>query len=195
MILIGNDGQAMKRAKITVEHVRRPTIAEMTRTLFCDHGMDVTKAQRLSHLSNGDWRALRMLEAYFAQVDVASLAEGEFELAVASTAKDKPRAEAMHPSFATHILFSGQADKHCGGLEELADYGVLAWGERNLGVACGTIEEMARMQEECESRKHAPQRQRGGARSGPSRSQRCAQASDEPPLRLSGLQRTGWRPE
>ena len=34
VILIGNDGQAMKRAKITVEQIRRPTVAEMTRTLF-----------------------------------------------------------------------------------------------------------------------------------------------------------------
>ena len=119
----------------------------MTRTLFCDNGTEVTKAQRLAHLSNGDWHALKTLEAYFSHVDVASLDERELELAVASTAKDKPRAEAMHPSFAAHILFSGQAEKHCGGLEELADYGVLAWGENNSGVSCDTIEDMARLQE------------------------------------------------
>ena len=146
-ILIANDGQAFKRAKIAVEQVRRPTVAEMTRTLFCDHGMEVTQAQRLAQLADGDWRALRTLETYFAQAAVASMDAGDFELAVESTAKDKPRAEAMHPSFAAHILFSGQAEKHCGGLEGLADYGVLAWGERNLGVACETIEDMARMQE------------------------------------------------
>lgn len=146
VILIGNDGQAMKRGKIMVEQVSRPTVAEMTRTLFCDHGMDVVKAQRLAQLSGGDWRALNTLESYFAQIDIASLDDGDFELAVASTAKDKPRAGAMHPSFAAHILFSGQVEKHCAGLEELADYGVLAWGEKNLGVACDTIEDMARMQ-------------------------------------------------
>jgi hypothetical protein len=105
------------------------------------------EAHRLAQISGGDWRALKTLESYFAQIDVASLDDGDFELAVESTAKDKPRAEAMHPSFAAHILFSGQAEKHCGGLEGLADYGVLAWGERNLGVACETIEDMARMQE------------------------------------------------
>ena len=147
LILIGNDGHAMKRAGITVEQVRRPTVAEMTRTLFCDQGMEVTKAQRLAHLSNGDWRALKTVEAYFAQIDIGSLDEGDFELAVESTAKDKPRAESMHPSFAAHLLFNGQAKKHCGGLEELADYGVLAWGEKNLGVACETIGDMARLQE------------------------------------------------
>jgi hypothetical protein len=147
LILIGNDGHTMKRAKITVEQVRRPTVAEMTRTLFCDQGMEVTKAQRLAHLSNGDWRALKTLEAYFARIDIASLDDGAFEFAVASTAKDKPRAESMHPSFAAHLLLCGQAKKHCGSVEELADYGVLAWGEKNLGVSCEAIEDMARLQE------------------------------------------------
>ena len=147
VILIANDGQAMKRAKITVEQIRLPTVAEMTRTLFCDHGMDVTKAQRLARLSGGDWRALKTLEAYFAQIDIARLNDGDFELAVASAAKDKPRAESMHPSFAAFLLRSGQAKKHCGRVENLADYGVLAWGERNLGVTSETIDEMARLQE------------------------------------------------
>ena len=147
VILIGNDGQAMKRAKIAVEQVHRPTVAEMTRTLFCEHGMDVVKAHRLAQLSGGDWRALKTLESYFAQIDVASLDEGDFELVVQSTAKDKPRAEAMHLSFAAHVLFSGQAERHSGGLAGLADYGVLALGERNLGVVCETVEDMARMQE------------------------------------------------
>ena len=53
-VLIADDAQALKRAKIAVEQVRRATVADMTRTFFCDHGMDVTKAQRLAHLSNGD---------------------------------------------------------------------------------------------------------------------------------------------
>ena len=147
LILIGNDGHAMKRAGITVEQVRRPTVAEMTRTLFCDQGMEVTKAQRLARLSGGDWRALKTLEAYFAHVELASLDEEEFEMAVESSAKDEPRAESMHPSFATHLLRSGQAKEHCGHVENLADDGVLAWGERNLGISCETMEDMARLQE------------------------------------------------
>ena len=43
-------------------------------------------------------------------------------------------------------MFSGKAREQ-GIVELCSEYNVLAWGERNLGVACGNLEEMSRLQE------------------------------------------------
>ena len=115
----------------------------MAKILFLEHDWDALAAQRLSRLAQGDWRqvftARRALEG--AGVDISVASEEEFAQALERMRRDK--ALEAHPTLRVHQLFNGLADN----LEAYAGPDVLAWGERNLGVTCDTLEDMAAMQE------------------------------------------------
>ncbi len=149
-VFIANDEQqlaGLKKAKIPVEKLKKPSVDQMTTTLFLEHDWPVEKAKRLSQLAEGDWRRLWALDKLFrgAKVDVASASEDEFQASLATMAKDK-RLD-VHPTMAVYDLFSGASDKKRQPLENYADMGTLSWGEANLGVACGSVDDMLLMQE------------------------------------------------
>ncbi len=140
--------RGLKAAKFECVKVPRPTVDSMTKTLFLEHEWPVEKAQRLAVLAEGDWRKLTNLDRLFtdARVDVASAADEEFQQIVQDTAKDKRLLAEAPPSAAVHALFSGHAAQS-GTVEAYADHSVLMWGERNLGITSGTLEDMQACQE------------------------------------------------
>ena len=147
LVFIGNSCRTeMKKAGLEIVQVNRPSPGDMTRTLFLDYDWDVTVAQRLARLSGGDWRQLRSLEAYFANVDVAGLSDEEFQRLLLDMAADRNPLLDAPPSAAVHQLFSGHAAKS-GALEHYADHSVLMWTEANKDLVCSNLSEMAQIQE------------------------------------------------
>ena len=60
-VFIANDEQqlaGLKKAKIPVEKLKKPSVDQMTKTLFLEHDWPVEKAKRLSQLAECDWRRL-----------------------------------------------------------------------------------------------------------------------------------------
>ena len=161
LILIANDAKALREQKVPIEYLRKPTPEGMTRALFLEHDWPVEKAKRLAVLAEGDRRKLWCWEALLKDrgVDVASATDEEFRQLVMGGAKDKRPAADSHPSLAAHQLLSGRAPT-AGGVELFADDTVFAWTERNLGVLCGSVEDMLKCQE---AACHADVLQRTGA--------------------------------
>ena len=141
VICIANDGQALAKAKIPIERVKPLTPEAMTKILFLEHGWDALVAQRLSRLAQGDWRQVFTVRRALEGVDISAASEEEFAQALARMTRDTTLEG--HPSLRVHQLFSGQVR---GNLEAYACPDVLAWGERNLGATCATLEDMAKMQ-------------------------------------------------
>ena len=142
VICIANDGQALAKAKIPIERVNPLTPDAMAKILFLEHGWDALVAQRLSRLAQGDWRQVFTVRRALEGVDISAASEEEFAQALARMTRDTTLEG--HPSLRVHQLFSGQVR---GNLEAYACPDVLAWGERNLGATCATLEDMAAMQE------------------------------------------------
>ena len=144
VVCIGNDGQALAKAKIPIERVNPLAPDAMAQILFAEMDWDALTAQRLSRLAQGDWRqvfaARRALEG--SGVDISAASEEEFAQALARMTRDK--ALEAHPSLRVHQLFNGHVRD---GLEEYASPEILSWGERNLGATCSTLESMAKMQQ------------------------------------------------
>ena len=146
VILIGNDGQQLKKGGIKVEQTKKLTPEQMTRLLF-EQKWDATRAKRLSQMCEGDWRMLWTLARYFedAGIDLAALDDDEFGSTVERMAADKRRLGEVHPSVSIHQLFSGHAGKQRA-LDDYASHTVLMWGERNSHVACDDVESMLSLQ-------------------------------------------------
>ena len=98
------------------------------------------------------------LERSWRGVDVASATDEEFRQLAMDGAKNKRPAADSHPSLHRQLL-SGRAPT-AGGVELFADDTVFAWTERNLGVLCGSVEDMLKCQE---AACHADVLQRTGA--------------------------------
>ena len=141
VVCIANDGLALAKAKIPIERVNPLTPDAMARILFLEHGWDALVAQRLSRLAQGDWRQVFTVRRALEGVDISAASEEEFAQALARMTRDTTLEG--HPSLRVHQLFSGQVR---GNLEAYACPDVLAWGERNLGATCATLEDMAKMQ-------------------------------------------------
>ena len=142
VVCIANDGLALAKAKIPIERVNPLTPDAMAKILFLEHGWDALVAQRLSRLAQGDWRQVFTVRRALEGVDISAASEEEFAQALARMTRDTTLEG--HPSLRVHQLFSGQVR---GNLEAYACPDVLAWGERNLGATCATLEDMAAMQE------------------------------------------------
>ena len=144
VVCIANDGQALAKAKIPIERVKTLTPHAMAKILFLEHDWDALAAQRLSRLAQGDWRqvftARRALEG--ASIDIGIASEEEVAQALVRMTRDK--ALEAHPTLRVHQLFNGHVRDN---LEDYACPDVLAWGERNLGVTCDALEDMAAIQE------------------------------------------------
>ena len=138
--IANNVVDAMKRLPIV--RVQALTSGAMEKILFQEQGWGALAARRLSCLAQGDWRQLKTLERLFddAGIDVSTQGEEEFAEACERMARD--RKHDCHPSLRAHSVFSGNAHP-----EDYEDPEILAWGERNLGVTCDTLESMALMQE------------------------------------------------
>ena len=144
VVCLADDGQSLAKAKIPIERVSPLPPDAMAKILFLEHDWDALVAQRLSRLAQGDWRqvfaAKRALEG--SGIDIGAASDEEFSQALARMTRDKTLE--AHPSLRVHQLFNGQVRD---GLEEYASPDILSWGERNLGVACATLENMAKMQQ------------------------------------------------
>ena len=142
VVCIANDGLALAKAKIPIERVNPLTPDAMAKILFLEHGWDALVAQRLSRLAQGDWRQVFTVRRALEGVDISAASEEQFAQALARMTRDTTLEG--HPSLRVHQLFSGQVRDN---LEAYACPDVLAWGERNLGATCATLEDMAAMQE------------------------------------------------
>ena len=148
LVFIANEEQnlaPLKRAKFPVEKARRPTVDQMTRALFLEHDWPVEKAKRLSALAEGDWRRVWLLDRLFrdANVDFASVSDGEFLEALGTMGKDDLRD--VHPTLKVHQLFSATSAQTP--LERYANMETLVWSQANLGVVCDNLEDMLAMAE------------------------------------------------
>ncbi len=141
-IFIANNESAIKGGKFPIAKLPSPTYTEMARIAWEELGWPIGKATRLAMLAEGDWRKLRALEQLFQNVDVAGMSEDDFQQAVLNSAKDAVLE--AHPSAVVFDLFSGTAK---GRFELYATPATLAWGERNLGIMCESLGQMATMQE------------------------------------------------
>ena len=137
VVCIANDGQALAKAKITIERVKPLTPEAMAKMLFLEVDWDAVAAKRLSRLAQGDWRQVHAS----ARVDINAATEEHFAQALERMAKDS--ALEAHPSLRVRQLFSGTPRA----LDDYARPDGLNWGERNLGGVCETLESMATMQE------------------------------------------------
>ena len=147
-VFVTNDEQQMaglKKAKVAIEKLKKPTAEQMTKALFLEHEWPVEKAKRLSQLAEGDWRRVWVLEQLFrdASIDLATASDDDFQEALATMTKDNVLD--VHPTLKVHQLFSGAGAKQR--LENYTDTETLAWGEANLGVVCGTVGDMLTMAE------------------------------------------------
>ena len=147
MLLANEVGNATRNANIPVERMNAPMPDQRTKELFLQHDWNVVKAKRLSQLAQRDWRKLQTLDLWFASagLDIAGMSEEEYEETLVRMSRDAQ--QHVHPTLASHQLFSGAARNQGRAPEDLADASVLAWGEANHGIFCASLEDMASMQE------------------------------------------------
>ena len=113
----------------------------MEKILCLEQGWSALAARRISRLAHGDWRQVHTLKRLFddAGIDIGGASEEEFARTQEQMTRD--RKTDAHPTLRAHQMFNGSTQP------EDIDAAVLAWSERNLGITCGTLEDMAAMQE------------------------------------------------
>ncbi len=138
IILVADDaGPSMRASGVPVARMQPMSADAMAKQLFHGEGWDAEAALRCAQVAQGDWRKLRTTAEIFCHGNELT---GDADL-VESSRKDATMS-ALHPSLAANHLLNGTADPSCA-----MDPTVFAWTERNLGLHCDSIEEMARKQE------------------------------------------------
>ena len=133
IILVADDaGCSMRASGIPVVRMNYMSCDAMAKKLFLDMEWPAEEALAAAEQAKGDWHQLRARKQLCPDhVDVPKECSG----------KDASIADAAPCMVANHFL-NGTAPDNCP-----LDSSIVAWTERNLGVHCETIEEMATRQE------------------------------------------------
>ena len=138
IILVADDaGPSMRASGVPVARMQPMSADAMAKQLFHEDGWDAEAALRCAQVAQGDWRKLRSTAEIFRHGNELT---ADTDL-VESSRKDATMS-ALHPSLAANQVLNGTADPGWA-----LDPMVFAWTERNLGLHCDSIEEMARKQE------------------------------------------------
>ena len=127
----------MRASGVQIVKMQPMSADAMAKQLCHEDGWDAEAALRCAQVAQGDWRKLRTTAEIFCHDNELT---GDADL-VESSRKDATMS-ALHPSLAANQVLNGTADPGCA-----MDPTVFAWTERNLGLRCDSIEEMARKQE------------------------------------------------
>ena len=149
VVCLANDAQALKKGAATApesnfEILRMPKLSmdQMTRHLFHEEDWCALVATRLSKLAAGDWRVLRTWESLVREsgADVSAMDDAAFEEWSARAYKDQ--FVTCHPSLTANRLLNGEARENVALAERMLDHQTASWVQANVGLHCGTIEEM-----------------------------------------------------
>ena len=132
IILVADDaGCSMRSSGIPLVRMQAMSCDAMGKKLFLDLGWPAEEALAAARHAKGDWHQLQARKQLCPDhVDVPKECSG----------KDASIADAAPCMVANHFL-NGTAPDNCP-----LDSSIVAWTERNLGVHCETIEEMATRQ-------------------------------------------------
>ena len=133
IILVTDDaGCSMRASGIPVVRMSYMSCDAMAKKLFLDLEWPAEEAAAAARAAKGDWHQLHAR---------AQLCPHRIDGPQECSGKDASLADAP-PSFVANQLLNGTAPDDCP-----LDHSVVAWTERNLGVHCETIEDMAAAQE------------------------------------------------
>ncbi len=152
VVCLANDVQALKKGAATApesnfEILRMPKLStdQMSKHLFHEEHWCAVVATRLSKLAAGDWRVLRTWERLVREsaVDVSTMDDAAFEEWSARAHKDQ--FVTCHPSLTANRLLNGEARENANLAERMMDHQTACFVQANVGLHCGTIEEMETM--------------------------------------------------
>ena len=133
IILVADDaGPSMRASGVPVVRMQAMSSDAMAKKLFLDLDWPAEEAVAAARAAKGDWHQLHAR---------AQLCPHRIDGPQECSGKDASLADAP-PSFVANQLLNGTAPESCP-----LDHSVVAWTERNLGVHCETIEDMAAAQE------------------------------------------------
>ena len=122
----------MRASGVPVVQMQAMSSDAMAKKLFLDLEWPAEEAVAAARAANGDWHQLHAR---------AQLCPHRIDGPQECSGKDASLADAP-PSFVANQLLNGTAPESCP-----LDPSIVAWTERNLGVHCETIEDMAAAQE------------------------------------------------
>ena len=132
ILLMADDaGPTMRASGMPIATMRAPTADAMAKQLFMEEDWPAELAVAAARAAKGDWHQLRARK----QLCPDQVAPRE------CSGKDASIANAA-PCIVANRLLNGTAPESCP-----LDQSVVAWTERNLGMHCEAIEEMAMRQE------------------------------------------------
>ena len=133
IILVADDaGPSMRASGVPVVRMQAMSSDAMAKKVFLDLDWPAEEAVAAARAAKGDWHQLELQKQFCPkQADVPHECSG----------KDASLVDAP-PCFVANQLLNGTAPESCP-----LDHSAVAWTERNLGLHCESIEDMAAAQE------------------------------------------------